>query len=240
MIFDIPLHISRGLLTSVGTEVSVRNPERIPSSDAILVISNHRSFLDAPLLMSAINRSVRFACHHYMSQVPLMKDMVTALGCFPLDKPGQRKKVFFQQAIDLLKTEQPVGIFPEGTRPMVQVTDPTQLKPFHRGFAHLAMRVPVRKLTILPIAISALEEQVNSIAPLKLFSLFDPSEPLFNQPGWHPSVNYRRVNLSIGHPIEITDLHREQYQGKTAGRVAKDLTCSCRAEISRLLQEGFS
>ena len=240
MIFDIPLHLSRSLIRSVGTQISVRHQERIPSGCAMLIISNHRSFLDAPLLMSAVNRSVRFACHHYMGQIPIIKDMVTALGCFPLDKPGQRKQVFFQQAADLLKTHQPVGIFPEGARPMVQVTNPSHLCPFHRGFAHLALRAPVPKLTILPIAISVLKEQVNSVAPLKLFSLFDPSEPLFDQPGWHPSVNYRQVNLSIGHPIEVTESLRTQYQGKKAGRVAKELSHSCHAEVSRLLQEGFS
>lgn len=239
MIFEVPLHISRGFLASIGTEISIRHRERIPSCGSILVISNHRSLLDAPLVMSAINRSVRFACHHYMSQVPVMKDIVSALGCFPFGEPGKRHQTFFQKATDLLKAQQPVGIFPEGPRPMIQVTEPNQLSPFHRDFAHLALRAPVRQLTVLPVAISALKEQVSPIAPLKLFSLFDPSEPLFDQPGWHPSVNYRQVNLSIGHPIEIMERHRQQYHGRTAGRVAKNLTQSCYVEISRLLQEGF-
>lgn len=240
MILDIPLHLSRNLLDSFGTQVSVRNRERIPSSGPMLVISNHRSFLDAPLLMSVVNRSVRFACHHYMSRVPVIKEIAAMLGCFPLDKPGQRHKTFFNQATSLLKAHQPVGIFPEGTYPMVQVTTPGDINQFHRGFAHLALRTPVDGLSIVPVAISALEEQVSPVAPLKLLSLFDPSEPLFNQPGWHPSVNYRRVNLSVGTPITITDSHREQYHGKKASRIAKDLTRACHAEISQLLQEGLS
>ncbi len=48
-----------------------------------------------------------------MSRVTALKETVFALGCFPLDKPGQRKSVFFQQAIDFLTARQPVGIFPE-------------------------------------------------------------------------------------------------------------------------------
>ncbi|WP_031292699.1 lysophospholipid acyltransferase family protein [Leptolyngbya sp. Heron Island J] len=240
MSFDLPLHISHSLLITTGTQVSVRHAERIPSMGAMLVISNHRSFLDLPLVMNALGRSVRFACHHYMSQVPVLKEIVSTLGCVPLDAPGQRRQVFFEQAIDLLQAYQPVGIFPEGARPMVQATNPNELSQFHRGFAHLALRVPVQKLAILPVAISAIEETISPMAPLKLFSLFDPSEPLFDQPGWHPSVNYHRVNLSVGSPIWITDSLREQYQGKQAGRLAKVLTRSCYGEIKNLLREGFA
>ncbi|MGK7927713.1 MAG: lysophospholipid acyltransferase family protein, partial [Spirulina sp.] len=138
MLFDRPLHISRGLLTTLGTQTSVCYGERVPSTHNILVISNHRSFLDAPLLMAAVHRSVRFACHHYMSQVPILREMVAALGAFPLDAPQQRQKNFFRQATGLMRARQAVGIFPEGARSMVQVNQPQEIRPFHRGFAHVA------------------------------------------------------------------------------------------------------
>lgn len=238
--FNIPLHLSHGLLTAANTDISVHHRDRVPNTGAILVVSNHRSVWDAPLLMVALGRSVRFACHHYMSQVPVFKDVVAAFGCFPLDEPGQRRQVFFQKASELLQDQQPVGIFPEGAQPMVRPTPPHSLSRFHRGFAHLALRMPVPALAVLPVAIAAFEETVNPIAPLKLFSLFDPSEPLFNQAGWHPSVHYHRVHLSIGHPIWITNSQRQQYHGKQAGRMARALTQSCYAEINTLLDESFS
>lgn len=240
MFFDTSLFISQGLLHTCGTQSTVRHRDRIPQEGAMLVISNHRSFLDAPLVMTALGQSVRFACHHYMSQVPVLKDLIAAMGCFPLDAPGQRHQTFFHTAIQSLKENQPVGIFPEGAQPMVQTTSPGELGRFHRGFAHLALRAPVQNLSILPVAISSVEETVSPTVPLKFLSLFDPSEPLFDQTGWHPAVNYQRVTLSIGNPIQITAAHRQQYQGKQAGRLAKELTQSCYAEISQLLQEGFS
>ena len=240
MFFDAPLHISLGLMQVAGTQVAVRYKERIPVASPILIVSNHRSFLDAPLVMTALGCSVRFACHHYMSQVPVLKEMIAALGCIPLDEPRQRRRLFFQQAIDLLREHQPIGIFPEGTRPMIRATEPQQLERFHRGFAHLALRVPVQSLAILPIAISAIEEAVHPTVPLKLLSLFDPSEPLFDRPGWHPAVNYRQVNVSIGHPIWVTSAYREQYRGRQAGQLAKELTQACHSEIAQLLRQGFS
>lgn len=239
MLFDTSLHISHGILKTLGTQVVVRHRGRVPHGCSLVVVSNHRSFLDAPLVMTAVDRSVRFACHHYMSQVPVLKDVIAAMGCFPLDAPGQRHQTFFQTAIQSLQQRRPIGIFPEGAQPMVQTTRPREMGKFHRGFAHLALRAPVQNLAILPVAISSMEETVSPVAPLKLLSLFDPSEPLFNQPGWHPVVNYQRVTLSIGHPIQITSAHRERYHGKQAGRVARELTQACYGEVSHLLGEGF-
>ena len=93
---------------------------------------------------------------------------------------------------------------------MVQVNPPNQLSTFHRGFAHLALRVPVSDLVILPVAIASREEQRYSLAPLKLLSLFDPSEPLFDSWDWHPAIVYRRVDVLFGHPISITEGQRKQ------------------------------
>jgi 1-acyl-sn-glycerol-3-phosphate acyltransferase len=238
MFFNTPLHLSHGLLTALKTQVRVYHRERLPAAGAVLVISNHRSLLDVPLLMAAVNRPIRFACHHYMSQVPALKEVVSAMGGFPLDAPGQRKRNFFTQAVHLLQTHQTVGIFPEGAQPMVQATQPQELNRFHRGFAHLALRAPTPQLTIVPVAIAATEETQHPIAPLKLFSWFDPSEPLFNQPGWHPAVIYHRVNLLIGHPISITDTQREHYRGKRASSLVKQISQSCHNEIASLLRRG--
>ena len=99
MFFDTPLYLSRGLLSGFGTKVSIHHWERVPATNRILVVSNHRSFLDAPLLMAAMNRSMRFACHHYMSQVPLLREMVTLMGAFALDAPRQGHKRFFQRSV---------------------------------------------------------------------------------------------------------------------------------------------
>ena len=238
MFFDPPLHLSYNLLSAFGTKASIHYSERVPATKRVLVVSNHRSFLDAPLLMTAMNRSVRFACHHYMSQVPVLREMISVMGAFPLDAPGKRKKRFFQQSSNFLQSCQAVGIFPEGAQPMVQVKSPNQLSPFHRGFAHLAFRVPVEELAILPVAIASTEEERHSVAPLKLFSLFDPSEPLFDCWGWHPAIVYHRVNVLFGRPIWITEAERQQYRGRRGSLMAKKLTQSCSQQIAELLDRG--
>ncbi len=233
-----PLLISQQLLAALGTRSFTHHSDRIPHESAVVVVSNHRSFMDAPLLMSALNRPIRFACHHYMGQVPLLRDFVLRLGCFPLDAPEHRQQNFFHQAVQLLQTQQVVGIFPEGTEPMVHLTPPRQIGEFHRGFAHLALRAPVQDLAVLPVAIASQHETTNFPVPLKFLSLFDPSEPLFDQAGWHPMVMYQRVDLLVGKPLWITDAQRQSYQGKQAKSVVADLMSYCQSEITDLLQYG--
>lgn len=241
-----PLQISHGVLAALGTQIFRYYEDRIPQSGPVLVVSNHRSFMDAPILITTVERPIRFACHHYMGQVPVMREIVTGqLGCFPLDSLEHRQQSFFQQAIKLLQSSQAVGVFPEGTQPMVQFTKPGYMGEFQRGFAHLALRatsaethLPVQDLAILPVAIASLEETNTSAVPLKLLSLFDPSEPLFDQSGWHPLVIYRRVAILIGRPYWVTPQQRQQYQGKQAKTVVAEVTNHCQTEIANLLRQG--
>nr|WP_238717797.1 lysophospholipid acyltransferase family protein [Petrachloros mirabilis] len=230
--------LSQGMLTVLGVQSFCHYRERIPHQSPLIVISNHRSFLDAPLLMAALNRSIHIACHHYMSQVPVLRELVSGLGCLPLEPQGQPSKRFFRQATQLLQNQKGIGIFPEGAKPMVEVSAPSEVYPFQRGFAHLALQAPVPNLGILPVAIAAHEERSGLSIPLPLLQFFDPSEPLFQQPGWQPAVIYRRVSLLIGEPLWITPEHRQRYQGKEAKAIVTEITQRCRDQITTLLHQG--
>lgn len=234
-----PLVLSRLFLAAADTTWYVRHRDRLPADTPLILVSNHRSVMDAFLLMLATDRVVRFACHHYMSQVPVLNQLVLQMGCFPLESRDQRRQSFFHQATELLQNRQAVGIFPEGAPPMVQVTPQNEVGAFERGFAHLAFRAPVSDLAVVPIAIAPVAETCQPIVPLKLLQLFDPSEPLFDQQGWHPLVLYQQVNVLIGKPWWITPDQRQQYQGKQARNLAQQLTDHCQKEIYSLLQSSY-
>jgi 1-acyl-sn-glycerol-3-phosphate acyltransferase len=234
-----PLSLSQSLLTLLGTQTSFYYQDRIPEKASLVVVSNHRSFMDAMLLMVALERDICFACHRYMGQVPLMRTLIKQLGCFPLDTPDQRQQDFFTQASLRLKTQQAVGIFPEGAQPMLQIPATRSVASFHRGFAHLSLRSPVDSLAILPVAIAPHQEVTQPAFPLRLLHLFDPSEPLFNQSGWHPLVVYRSVSVLIGNPIWVTAAQKAAYQGKQARSVTIDLAEQCRHEVLQLLRRGY-
>ena len=236
MVSEAPISVSQMLLGAFGTRMFVYYKNRIPEDATVVVVSNHRSFLDAPVLIKALEHPVRIACHHYMGQMPVMREFVELLGCFPLANPTQRRQTFFTQATELLQQRQWVGIFPEGTQPMVQITDPQKLGKFQRGFAHLVFRVAVPNLVVLPVAIASTSESTNWALPLRSLRLFDPTEPLFDRPGLHPAVVYHRANVLIGRPYWITDAQRQLYQGKGAKQAASELTEYCQKEIATLLK----
>jgi 1-acyl-sn-glycerol-3-phosphate acyltransferase len=239
MSLNSPLDVSRLLLAAFSTQMFRYYEDRIPQDASLLIVSNHRSFMDAMILMAALSSPIRFACHHYMGQVPILREIVTGqLGCFPLEKAENRQQSFFLKSQILLQSKQMVGVFPEGAKPMVQATQPSQIGEFQRGFAHLALRSGVRDLAVLPIAIASLEEVNTTAFPLRALSLFDPSEPLFNQSGWHPLVIYQRVAVLIGYPYWIKPDHQNQYHGKQAKTVVTELTKHCHDEIAKLLRQG--
>ena len=61
-----PLELSRSALQLMGIKLRVSGRNRIPANVPLLVISNHRSPLDAPVLMAGLDRTVAFVCHQYM------------------------------------------------------------------------------------------------------------------------------------------------------------------------------
>ncbi len=233
----MPLQWARLWLATAGVRSFVYHEDRIPTTRALIVVSNHRSALDAPLLMTALGRSVRFACHHYMGQVPGLRDAVQQLGAFVLGAPGERSQSLFAQASVLLERQETVGIFPEGAESMVKWIDPQGMERFHRGVAHLALRATVDEVAILPVAIAPFAEKTYSVVPLRWFAWFDPTEPLFQQEGTHPMVMYERVNVRIGRPRWISAGDRQRYRGREARAIVTEITTYCQSEITQLLAE---
>ncbi len=230
-----PLVLSQLLLSSLGTQTTVTGQARIPTNNPILIVSNHRSAMDVAVLMAALNRPIHFACHHYMRQVPLIGEMLNQLGFLPLDAPKDRYSSFFDRSSRLLQQHQAIGIFPEGATPMVQGTAPDTMTQFQRGFAHLALRAPVNRLVVLPVAIAAQQELNTSLFPVRWLQSFDASEPMFDRPDWHPLVLYRRVNVSIGTPILVDRAQKQRYHGRQALDWVNQLTETCHQEIQSLL-----
>jgi 1-acyl-sn-glycerol-3-phosphate acyltransferase len=222
----------------MGTKTNVIGQERIPVSGSTLIVSNHRSFMDVAVLMAALDRPIHFACHHYMRQVPLVSELIDQLGFLPLDEPKASYRNFFDRASQLLKQRQTIGIFPEGATPMVRDTGSETVDRFERGFAHLALRVPVEHLTILPVAIEAQHEVNMSLFPVRWLQLFDPSEPLFDRPDWHPLVLYHQVNVSIGTPISVDGTEKQGYHGRQALDWVNNITAVCQQEIQSLLTQN--
>jgi 1-acyl-sn-glycerol-3-phosphate acyltransferase len=230
---DYATAMAQDILGLLGLKVKVHNAERIPPAGPLVIVSNHRSFLDPFLLASFLNTPINFVCHRYMGNVPVLREVLQTCGGFPLSNRNWYLDLL-QYATDLLDRGKMIGIFPEGAAPMLDTPAPTRLHPFQRGFAHLALQTKVPNLQILPVAISSRSETHWPAVPISLLHQLDPLEPLFKQDGWHPAVLYREVAIRIGEPVAI-EPYRSLYHGRQAATVVRAVTDTLSAQVADLL-----
>lgn len=71
-----------------------------------MLVSNHCSFVDAAILVHSVRKPLRLVCHYYMSKAPLLKNVVSWLGCFSLAEGRSRLSDYCQEEImKLLQSE---------------------------------------------------------------------------------------------------------------------------------------
>ena len=86
------------------------NAENIPPSGPVILAGNHTSNFDALLLMSTTKRPISFLGKH-----TLPRFFVRYLHVIPVDRTKSRNPEALRLAREVLKEDNIVGIFPEGT-----------------------------------------------------------------------------------------------------------------------------
>lgn len=119
--------------------------ENIPRSPYILA-GNHKSMLDIVLLMTSIDDEVHFMAKKELFDNFLIKKIFEKMGAFPVDRDGTDIGAL-KTAFSILKNNEVLGIFPEGTR---NKTDEILL-PFKDGVTRIAAKT---KTLIVPFGIA--------------------------------------------------------------------------------------
>ena len=111
----------------------------VPRRGGALLLSNHQSFLDPPLVGAPIRRHLTYMARDTLFRNPLFGALLRALNVFPL-KRGRADRASMRRAIERLRSGEIVVLFPEGTRASDGV-----LQPIKGGFRLLLRRsnVPV-------------------------------------------------------------------------------------------------
>ena len=118
--------------------------ENVPAEGGVLVVSNHQSHFDPPLVGIGCPRQMRYVARETLFDFKPFGLLLKSVGAFPIDRDGIGLSGI-KKALKLLKNGEVVGIFPEGTR-----TSDGEIAPFRPGFTALAVR---SKAAILPMAI---------------------------------------------------------------------------------------
>jgi 1-acyl-sn-glycerol-3-phosphate acyltransferase len=93
----------------------VQGEENIPASGAALIVSNHQSILDPPLIGGAARRQIYFLAKAELFRIPLFGRLIRALHARPVRREGSDPGAL-RTAAQLLEEGKALLVFPEGTR----------------------------------------------------------------------------------------------------------------------------
>jgi len=121
----------------------VFNPERVPQTGAVILASNHASFLDPPLVGSGLNRGINYLARESLFRFPGVGALLRSWNAVPVDRDGGGA-AGLKAILERLLAGGGIILFPEGTR-----TNDGKLQPARSGIGLIVIKsqapvVPVR------------------------------------------------------------------------------------------------
>ncbi|MFH0941711.1 MAG: lysophospholipid acyltransferase family protein [Chloroflexota bacterium] len=132
----------------VTTRCRVHGLENVPQRGPLLVVANHLSLADPPLLGVSLGRPVAFMAKRELFRFPVIGFFLKRLGSFPVNR-GHMDLDALRRAYRVLGDGNALAIFPEGRRSRTG-----RLQTAFRGAAQIAVRA---RVPVLPVAISGTE-----------------------------------------------------------------------------------
>jgi len=156
--------------------------ERVPPAGPVLVVANHQSYYDPPLIGCAVgNRPLDYLARAGLFGVPLLGGLIRAFHAFPIrEDTGDRAAL--EAVVGRLSAGGAVLLFPEGRR-----TRTGHVMPLKRGMALVIRRAGC---PVLPVAVDG------------VFDVFPPGRRL-------PAFGRGPIGVHIGQPIAPGALPRD-------------------------------
>lgn len=109
--------------------------EHIPPNGPLLIAGNHASFMDPPAIGCVFPRACWFFARKTLFHGPISNYFLRNLLTIPVDRDGDSDVGAMKRVVQLLKAEEAIVMFPEGTR-----TTDGQLQPVRPGIGWLACK----------------------------------------------------------------------------------------------------
>lgn len=163
--------------TLLYNRLSVIGRKNIPKTGPVLIVSNHASVMDPPLIGFVCTRRVSYLAKADLFRNALFGGFIRALGAFGI-KRGASDRAALRLCGEMLRAGKVLLMFPEGTR-----TRTGQLGPPQPGAAMILSQAP--ETQILPVRIEG------------TFEAWGPSKR-FPRPA--------KVRVFIGKPFTLSDI----------------------------------
>ena len=89
--------------------------ERVPHQGPVIVVSNHASDFDPPILSNCVRRPVSFMSKEELFRAPVLSQAIQLYGAYPV-KRGSADRSAIRAALTQLEEGWAVGLFLQGTR----------------------------------------------------------------------------------------------------------------------------
>jgi 1-acyl-sn-glycerol-3-phosphate acyltransferase len=123
--------------------------ENVPQTGPVIIVSNHASYFDPPIVSSCVRRPVAYMAKEELFKVPVLAQAIKLYGAYPVSR-GTADRNAIRAALEYLENGWAVGVFLEGTRtPDGRISDPK------RGAALLAAKA---KAPFLPVCLWGSEQ----------------------------------------------------------------------------------
>lgn len=102
----------------------VHGAEHVPQQGPLVVVSNHASYFDPPLLSCCIGRPVAYMAKEELFQIPILKQAIQWYGAYPVSR-GASDRSAIRSALKYLEGGWATGVFLQGTRTVDgRITEP--------------------------------------------------------------------------------------------------------------------
>jgi 1-acyl-sn-glycerol-3-phosphate acyltransferase len=137
---------SERILRCADLHLDIPQKPDLPTDETFVVMSNHQSFYDIPILYQTLRRRLRMVAKSELFRIPIWSRAMRESGVIELNRSDRRAALeSLKRAGEQIRRGTNVWIAPEGTRSRTGV-----LGPFKSGGFHLALEAKVR---ILPVTI---------------------------------------------------------------------------------------
>ncbi len=127
--------------------------EHVPRTGPLMIVANHLSYLEPPLLATVIPRRITFLAGHELWEIGWLSWVLRRMQALPVQKGGAGDLEAIRTALTLLKAGEAVAVFPEG-----QINTTSGLLRGKPGVSLLAQRSGAQ---VLPIAVTGTERLKN-------------------------------------------------------------------------------
>ena len=147
-IYPMGKYLGRFCFGTFG-RLEVKGHDSVPPFGPLLLVCNHISYIDPPLLVVVIGRRLNFIGKRELFANPLSRFILKQFGVYPLDRSGPGVDTV-RLSLDLLSRDQALVVFPEGRR-----SSDHSLHQGLPGAAYIAMK---SQAILLPVGITGTEK----------------------------------------------------------------------------------